>query len=89
MRNSCIFVFHIKFKIMTTLDAVLEDYKNTKQTTQTEDIPREETIEETELLTDYILNGNLQAIYDYHELKDKLDKEWVDKQMYHQKFPWG
>ena len=66
---------------MSTLDAVLEYYENTKQTT--EDLPREETFEETELLTDYILNGNLQAIYDYYDLKDKLDKEWVDRQMYH------
>jgi hypothetical protein len=72
---------------MSTLDAVLEYYENTKQTT--EDLPREETFEETELLTDYILNGNLQAIYDYYELKDKLDKEWVDRQMHSIKFPWG
>jgi hypothetical protein len=72
---------------MSTLDAVLEYYENTKQTT--EDLPREETFEETELLTDYILNGNLQAIYDYYDLKDKLDKEWVDRQMYSAKFPWG
>ena len=70
---------------MSTLDAVLEYYENTKQTT--EDLPREETFEETELLTDYILNGNLQAIYDYYDLKDKLDKEWVDRQMYHQIYP--
>jgi len=70
---------------MSTLDAVLEYYENTKQTT--EDLPREETFEETELLTDYILNGNLQAIYDYYDLKDKLDKEWVDRQMYHQLYP--
>ena len=73
---------------MSTLDAVLEDY--TKQQTQvTEDLPREETFEETELLTDYILNDSLQAIYNYYELKDKLDKEWVDSQMYSIKFPWG
>ena len=70
---------------MSTLDAVLEYYENTKQTT--EDLPREETFEETELLTDYILNGNLQAIYDYYDLKDKLDKEWIDRQMYHQLYP--
>jgi len=70
---------------MSTLDAVLEYYENTKQTT--EDLPREETFEETELLTDYILNGNLQAIYDYYDLKDKLDKEWVDRQMYNQLYP--
>jgi hypothetical protein len=73
---------------MSTLDAILEAY--TKQPTQvTEDLPREETFEETELLTDYILNGNLQAIYDYYELKEKLDKQWVDRQMYSIKFPWG
>ena len=42
---------------------------------QIQEITREMTHEETELLTDYILNNNLQAIYDYYELKDKLDKK--------------
>lgn len=73
---------------MSTLDAVLEAYTK-QQTQETKDLPREETFEETELLTDYILNGNLQAIYDYYELKEKLDKEWVDIQMHSIKFPWG
>jgi hypothetical protein len=65
---------------MSTLDEVLKFYE-TKQESENTDIPREETMEETELLTDYILNGNLQAIYDYYDLKDKLDKEWIDNQM--------
>jgi hypothetical protein len=72
---------------MSTLDEVLKHYENAKQTT--EDLPREQTGEEFELLSDYLLNGNLQAIYDYYDLKDKLDKEWVDRQMYSAKFPWG
>lgn len=67
---------------MSTLDELLKHYEN-KPKSETKDIPREETIEEAELLTDYILNGNLQAIYDYHELKDKLDKEWIDGEMSH------
>jgi hypothetical protein len=71
----------LKQIIMTTLDEVLSYYETPKQTTETEDIPREQTAQETELLTDYTLNGNLQAIYDYYELKARLDKEWVDNQM--------
>lgn len=70
---------------MSTLDEVLKYYENTKQTT--DDPPREQTVEESELLSDYLLNGNLQAIYDYYDLKGKLDKQWVDRQMYHQLFP--
>ncbi len=72
---------------MSALDEVLKHYENTKKTTQTEDLPREQTGEEFELLSDYLLNGNLQAIYDYYDLKDKLDKEWVDRQMYNQLYP--
>ena len=72
---------------MSTLDAVLEYYENTKQTTEV--LPREQTWEEFELLSDYLLNGNLQAIYDYYDLKDKLDKEWVDRQMYNQLYPFN
>lgn len=72
---------------MSTLDAVLEAYEN-QQTKVTEDLPREETFEETELLSDYILNGNLQAIYDYYELKEKLDKEWIDGRMWHKLNPY-
>jgi len=66
---------------MSTLDEVLKYYENTKQTT--DDPPREQTVEESELLSDYLLNGNLRAIYDYYDLKGKLDKQWVDRQMYH------
>ena len=70
---------------MSTLDEVLKYYENTKQTT--DDPPREQTVEESELLSDYLLNGNLRAIYDYYVLKEKLDKQWVDRQMYHQLYP--
>jgi hypothetical protein len=70
---------------MSVLDEVLKYYKNTKQTT--EDLPRERTGEESELLSDYLLNGNLQTIYDYYVLKEKLDKQWVDRLMYHQLYP--
>jgi hypothetical protein len=70
---------------MSTLDEVLEYYENTKQTPK--DLPREQTGQELELLSDYLLNDNLQAIYDYYDLKGKLDKQWVDRQMYHQFHP--
>lgn len=68
-------------KNQTLLDSILNDYETCPQTS-TNEIPREQTTEEFELLTDYVLNNNLQSIYDYHELKDKLDKEWVDNQMH-------
>jgi hypothetical protein len=68
-------------KNQTLLDSILNDYE-TRPQTSTNEIPREQSLEEFELLTDYILNNNLQSIYDYHELKDKLDKEWVDNQMH-------
>jgi hypothetical protein len=46
------------------------------------------TDEESQLLSDYLLNGNLQAIYDYYALKDGLDKEWIDREMNHKLNPW-
>jgi hypothetical protein len=64
-----------------TLDAILDDYESKQSTEQIQDIPREMTQEEWELLNDHVNNDNLQAIYDYNELKDKLDKEWVDEMM--------
>jgi hypothetical protein len=64
-----------------TLDAILDDYESKQSTEQIQDIPREMTQEEWELLNDHVNNGNLQSIYDYNELKDKLDKEWVDEMM--------
>lgn len=72
---------------MSTLDEVLKFYENTNPTT--EELPRIQTDEEAELLSDYVLNGNQQSIYDYYELKEKLDQEWVDRQMYSIKFPWS
>ena len=72
---------------MTTLDEVLSYYETPKQTTETQDIPREMTQEECELLNDHVNNDNLQAIYDYNELKDKLDKEWIDSEMYYKNYP--
>lgn len=62
------------------LDQILADYE-AKQNNETQEIPRESTTEENDLLTDYVLNDNLQAIYDYYDLKEKLDKEWIDNQM--------
>ena len=70
------------------LDQILADYE-TKQNNESQEIPRELTPEENELLTDYVLNNNLQAIYDYYDLKEKLDKEWIDGQMYHKLNPFG
>jgi len=70
------------------LDQILKDYEN-KQQHEINEIPREQTAEEFELLSDYILNDNLQAIYDYYDLKEKLDKEWIDTRMYHKLNPYG
>jgi hypothetical protein len=74
---------------MTTLDEVLSYYETFKQITKTQEIPREISQEECELLNDHINNGNLQAVYDYHNLKDRLDKEWVDGRMWHKLNPYG
>ncbi len=79
----------LKQTIMTTLDEVLSYYETPQQTTETQDIPREMTKEEWELLNDHVNNGSLQAIYDYHELKKKLDKDWVDGRMWHKLNPYG
>jgi len=73
---------------MTTLEAILETYENTKQITETQEIPREMNYEEWVLLNDHINNGNQQSIYEYYELKEKLDKEWFDKEMFHKLYPW-
>jgi hypothetical protein len=64
-----------------TLDAILDAYESKQSTKQIQDIPREMTQEEWELLNDHVNNDNLQAVYDYNELKEKLDKEWVDEMM--------
>ncbi len=79
----------LKSRIMTTLDEVLSYYETFKQITKTQEIPREISQEECELLNDHINNGNLQAVYDYHNLKDRLDKEWVDGRMWHKLNPYG
>jgi hypothetical protein len=70
-----------------TLDAILDDYESKQSTEQIQDIPREMTQEEWELLNDHVNNDNLQAIYDYNELKAKLDKEWIDSEMYYKNYP--
>ena len=70
-----------------TLDAILDAYESKQSTEQIQDIPREMTSEEWELLNDHVNNGNQQAIYDYNELKEKLDKEWVDGEMYYKNYP--
>ena len=72
---------------MTTLDAILDAYETKQSTEPIQDIPREMTQKEWELLNDYVNNGNLQAIYDYHDLKGRLDKEWIDNEMYHKLHP--
>jgi hypothetical protein len=70
-----------------TLDAILDDYESKQSTEQIQNIPRETTQEEWELLNDHVNNDNLQAIYDYNQLKDKLDKEWIDSEMYYKNYP--
>ena len=72
-----------------TLDTILDAYESKQSTEQIQDIPREMTSEEWKLLNDHVNNGNLQAIYDYHELKEKLDKDWVDGRMWHKLNPYG
>lgn len=72
-----------------TLDTLLQAYE-TKNTIKTsEDIPRETTQEEWELLNEHVNGNSLQAIYDYYDLKGKLDKEWIDRQMYHKFNPFA
>ena len=75
--------------MLVTLDTILDAYESKQSTEQIQDIPREMTSEEWELLNDHVNNNNLQAIYDYHELKEKLDKEWVDGRMWHKLNPYG
>ena len=70
-----------------TLDAILDAYESKQSTEQIQDIPHEMTQEEWELLNDHVNNDNLQAIYDYNELKEKLDKEWIDSEMYYKNYP--
>ena len=72
-----------------TLDAILDAYESKQSTEQIQDIPREMTQEEWELLNDHVNNDNLQAIYDYNELKDRLDKDWIDGRMWHKLNPYG
>lgn len=72
-----------------TLDAILDAYESKQSIEQIQDIPREMTSEEWELLNDHVNNNNLQAIYDYHELKEKLDKDWIDGRMWHKLNPYG
>ena len=74
--------------MLVTLDSVLTAYENTKQTTETQDIPREMTQEEWELLNDHVNNNNLQAIYDYYDLKDRLDKDWIENEMWAKHLKW-
>ena len=74
--------------MLVTLDTVLAAYENTKQTTETQDIPREMTQEEWELLNDHVNNNNLQAIYDFYDLKDRLDKDWIENEMWAKHLKW-
>ena len=72
-----------------TLDAILDAYESKQSIEQIQDIPREMTSEEWELLNDHVNNGNQQAIYDYYELKERLDKDWIDGRMWHKLNPYG
>jgi len=71
-----------------TLDAILDAYESKQSTEQIQDIPREMTQEEWELLNDHVNNNNLQAIYDYYDLKEKLDKDWIDNEMWAKHLKW-
>ncbi len=53
-----------------------------------DEIPRKMTDEESQLLSDYLLNGIQTAIYEYYDLKNRLDKEWIDREMNHKLNPW-
>ena len=75
--------------MLVTLDTILDAYESKQSTEQIQDIPREMTSEEWELLNDHVNNNNLQAIYDYYELKEKLDKDWIDGRMWHKLNPYG
>ena len=75
--------------MLVTLDAILDAYESKQSTEQIQDIPREMTSEEWELLNDHVNNGNQQAIYDYYELKERLDKDWIDGRMWHKLNPYG
>ena len=70
-----------------TLDEILENYEVTP-TTQTSDIPRLITDEENQLLIDYLSNNRQPAIYEYYDHKNRLDKEWIDREMNHKLYPW-
>jgi hypothetical protein len=58
--------------IQTLLDGVIKYFK--------QDPPREETREELELLTDWVLYGNMDTFYRYYEIKKGLDDEWLNNQ---------
>ena len=75
--------------MLVTLDTILDAYESKQSTEQNQDIPREMTLEEWELLNDHVNNNNLPAIYDYQELKEKLDKDWIDGRMWHKLNPYG
>jgi hypothetical protein len=71
----------------STLDEILECYEVTHKV-ETNEIPRKTTDEENQLLSDYLLNGVQTAIYEYYDLKNRLDKYWIDGRMWHKLNPW-
>jgi hypothetical protein len=71
----------------STLDEILECYEVTHKV-ETNEIPRKTTDEENQLLSDYLLNGVQTAIYEYYDLKNRLDKDWIDGRMWHKLNPW-
>ena len=58
------------------------EYSNAFPENKDKEIPRELTNKESELLTDYLLNDNNLSIYEYYQLKNKLDNEWIDNEMW-------
>lgn len=61
------------------LDELLELYEKSQAENINSNyvIPRETTDEELNLLSQYLLEDNLQSYYDYYDLKKKLDEEFM------------
>lgn len=61
------------------LDELLKLYEKSQEQNVNSNyvIPRETTAAELNLLSQYILEDNLQAYYDYYDLKKKLDNDFM------------
>lgn len=66
------------------LDELLEFYEKSQAENVNShyEIPRETTDEELDLLSQYLLEDNLQAYYDYYDLKKKLDEDFMMQHFY-------